>query len=75
MSDKGSPLTWSSSVPFNELSFDLEVVQEPARGMWFVQDNENPEVGVMFGPVGGRARADAWVEGFNDAIERIEEER
>ncbi len=55
------------------LSFDLEVVQEPARGMWFVQDNDNPEAGVLYGPVEGRARADAWIDGFNEAINRIEE--
>ncbi len=55
------------------LSFDLEVVQEPARGMWFVQDNENPEAGVMFGPVEAKYTAMVWLDGFNDAINRIEE--
>ena len=54
-----------------ERLFDLEVVQEPARGMWFVQDNENPEAGVMFGPVHHRGIADAWVQGFNEAIGTI----
>jgi len=42
--------------------------------MWVVQDNENPESGVLFGPVYARSVAKTWVDGFNAAIERIEEE-
>ena len=61
----------SHPFPLNKAKheFNLEVAQEPARGMWFVRDNENPEAGVLYGPVEKKAVALAWIDGFNSRDE------
>ncbi len=52
---------------------ELKVYQEPARYWFYVSDAENEEDGVLFGPTPYESVAEAWVDGYNQALEEVGE--